>query len=204
MRSSSSRASSDGVVEADGGDRRRLRARPRRQRDGARRERFVEDRTRPDFVPVVILGVDPEDGDRRHVVIARHLLGELERGQRLQQREQRAAEQPGLLAGDDRDGARVGEQPRRFARARRRLPPLLLAGDDGGDLVAPAIVRLRAGDRVGPGGAVRRDRRKRTARPRGSRTRSRPRAAGSTESAAHRPGSVPKGRLKKTWKVRLS
>ncbi|HSS03460.1 MAG TPA: proprotein convertase P-domain-containing protein, partial [Kofleriaceae bacterium] len=29
-----------------------------------------EDRTAPDFFPVVIFGVDPENGDRRHVVIA--------------------------------------------------------------------------------------------------------------------------------------
>ena len=60
-------------------------------------------------------------------MIARDLLGELERGQRLEQREQRTAEEPGLLAGDDGDRAAVGEQPRRLARARRRAAALLLA-----------------------------------------------------------------------------
>ena len=43
----------------------------------------VEHRTRADFLPVVILGVDPEDRDGRHVVVARDLLGELDRRQRL-------------------------------------------------------------------------------------------------------------------------
>ena len=49
---------------------------------------------------------------------------------------------------------RVGEQSRRLARARRRLTSLLLAGDDRGNLVAAAIVRLRPRNRVGPRGAV--------------------------------------------------
>ena len=143
--------------------------RPRRGSETVRGvEVVVEDRARADLVPVVILGVDPEDGDGRHAVVARHLLGELERGERLEQREQRAAEQSGLLAGDDRDRAadRRAAAPLRRARggACRRS---LLRRDDRGDLGAAAIVRLRARDRVGPGGAIATDRRRRTARPSG-------------------------------------
>src|SRR6185295_17158163 len=59
-----------------------------------------------------------------------------------------------LLARDDRDRPPIDEQPGGLARARRRLAALLLARDDRGDLVAPAIVRLRACDRVRPRGAV--------------------------------------------------
>jgi hypothetical protein len=102
----------------------------------------------------VILRVDPEHGDGRYLVIARHLLGELDRGQRLEQREERSAEEPGLLAGDDRDGFAIGEQPAGLARPRLRAAALLLARDDRGDLVAAPIVRLRPRDRVGPRAAV--------------------------------------------------
>ena len=144
------------LVQGDGGDGGGFGAGPRRQGDAARRQRFVEHRTRPDFLPVVVFGVDPEHRDRRHLVVARHLLGELDRGQRLEQREQRAAEQPGLLAGDDGDRLAVGEQRAGLARARRRAAPLLLSGDDRGDFVAVPVVRLGPRDRVGPRGAVRR------------------------------------------------
>ena len=47
------------------------------------------------------------------------------RGQRFEQREQRTAEQAGLLAGDDGDRAAIGEQlrrPRARAAARRGAP----------------------------------------------------------------------------------
>ena len=60
----------------------------------------------------MVLGVDPEDGDDRHVMVAGHEVGELQRGERLEQREQRAAKQSRLLAGDDGDGAGIGELPR--------------------------------------------------------------------------------------------
>jgi hypothetical protein len=104
----------------------------------------------------VILGVDPEDGDGGDLVIARDLLRKLHRRQRFQQREERSAKQPGLLSGDDGDRAGIGEEPSGLARARRRLTSFLLAGDDGGNLGAASIVRLGPGNRLGPGGAVRR------------------------------------------------
>ena len=153
---------------------------------------LVEDGTRPDFFPVVILGVNPEDGDGGDVVIARHLLGKLERGERLEEREQRSAEESRLLTGENGDRSLIGEQPRRFAGARRRLTPLLLSGDDGGDVVAAAVVRLRSRDRVRPrrpigriAGEERRDGAE-------SRTRSRPRAFESTGNGARRLEYVPK------------
>ena len=118
----------DRIVEADGGDRGWFDARPGRQRHALRRQLVVEHRTRPDFLPVVILGVDPEDRNGGYVVIARHLIGQLDRGQRLEQREERTAEEPGLLSGDDGDRARVGEQPRGVAGLRRRAATLLLPG----------------------------------------------------------------------------
>src|SRR5439155_3941792 len=65
-------------------------------------------------------------------------------------REQRTAEESGLLTGDDRDRAPIGEEPARIAGAPRRLTALLLAGDDRSDTLAAVIVRLRARDRVGP------------------------------------------------------
>src|SRR5207249_9250279 len=104
--------------------------------------------------PVVVLGIDPEDGRSGDAVIARYLVGELDRGQGLEQREQRTAEEPGLLTSDNRDGARIGEGSARFTRARRRLTLRLLGRNDRGDLVPPAGVRLRARDRVGPRRAI--------------------------------------------------
>ena len=195
----------DGVVERDGGDRGRFSAGPRRQRDRARRQLVVEHRARADFVPVVVLRVDPEDRDGRHVVVARHLFGELEGGQRLEEREERAAEEPGLLAGDDRDRLAVGQQSAGFARARRRSAPFLLPGDDGGDVVAAAIVRLGPRDRVGPRAAVRRIAGKERRDGSKSRTRSRRRAAESTESGGRRPECARKARREsETLKARLS
>src|SRR5439155_21215537 len=135
-------------------DGRRIRARPRGQGHGARRERFVEHRTRSDLFPVVVLGIDPEDGRSGDAVIARYLVGELDRGQGLEQREQRTAEEPGLLTSDNRDGARIGEGSARFTRARRRLTLRLLGRNDRGDLVPPAGVSLRARDSVGQWRAI--------------------------------------------------
>ena len=83
-------------------------------------------------------------------MVARDLFGHLEGGERLEQREQRAAKQSSLLAGDDRDGARIGELPRGLDGASRRLTPPLLRGDDVGDLRVRPRTGSRAGDRIGP------------------------------------------------------
>ena len=120
----------------------------RRQADRARLELVVEHRARPDLVPVVVFGLDPEDRDGRHLVLPRHLVGELERRQGLEQREQRTAEETRLLSGQDRDGLRIGEPRGRLDRPGRRLPPLLLSRDDRRDLAAggadaPASARAR-------------------------------------------------------------
>ena len=143
----------DRIVEPDRRDRPRVHHQLAGQRDGARRQRLVEDRARPDLVPVVIFRVDPEDRDRGHAVLARDLLGELERRQRLEQRVERPAEEPGLLAGDD--GDRRGRRAlRRFDGARRGAAAPLLRGDDRGDVRRAAGRAPARADRVRPGGAV--------------------------------------------------
>src|SRR5262249_20444142 len=89
-----------------------------------------------------------------NVVIARNLTGELQCGKRLEQREQRPPEQTRLLSCDDRDRAPIGEQRAGLTCARRRLTALLLCGDDVRDVLAAAIVTLRARDGIGPGCAI--------------------------------------------------
>ncbi len=89
----------------------------------------VEHRAPADLGPVVILGVNPEHRDDGRTVFARDLRGQLHGGQRLEQREQRPAEQTRLLPGDDDDRAGIGEPFSGGARGRGRAAPLLLGGD---------------------------------------------------------------------------
>ena len=89
-------------------------------------------------------------------MVARDLIGHLEGGERLEQGVQRAAKQSRLLAGDDRDGARIGELARGFDGANRRLTPPLLRADDVGDLRVRPRNGSRARDRLGPRGVRRR------------------------------------------------
>ena len=130
--------------------------RARRIADGHRpvRERGIEDAARLHLVPVVVLGVDPEDRDRRHVVPRPHAFGELDRRDGLQQREQRSAEESRLLAGDDRDGLRMAKLSGRRHRFRRRAASALLGQHDVGDRVARARVLLAPGNRVAPRAVV--------------------------------------------------
>ena len=137
-------------------DRHRVDGRPGRQCDVARLELIVEHGAAADLVPIVIFRLDPEDRDGRHVVLSRDLVGQLDRRERLHQREQRAAEETGLLAGDDRHGAGVRQLTAGVERARRRLAAPLLRRDHRGDLVPPAWMRLRPRDRAGPVLTVRR------------------------------------------------
>ena len=129
--------------------------RPGAEGDGARLELIVEHRAASDLVPIVVFRLDPEDRDGRHMVLPRHLFGQLERGQGLQQREERTAEQTCLLAGDDRHGAGVGQ-----CAARRSPAPAPRGAAAGRDHRAisspPARMRLRTRDRAGPVGALRR------------------------------------------------
>src|SRR3954471_23057625 len=125
------------------GDRSGVAAAARRERDRLWRERWVEHRTRADLVPVVILGVNPENGHGGYTVVARDLVGKLQCRQRLEQREHRAAEQTRLLPGDDRDGALVGELSRGVLGPGRGAAALLLGSDHAGNVRAAPIVRLR-------------------------------------------------------------
>ncbi len=92
----------------------RVRAGPvRRGRlDDAQRQLGVEDGRRADLVPVVILRVDPEDRDGARPVLPLDAGREPDGGDRLEEREQRSTEEPGLLASDDRHRRRVSERTR--------------------------------------------------------------------------------------------
>ena len=138
------------VVESDGGDRYGIGAGTGGQRHRPRRQFAVEHGTRTHFLPVVILRVDPEDRDRRHLMVARDLFGQFQRRQRFQQREQRSAEESRLLTRHDRHGSSIGEQARRLSRAQRRLTTFLLSSQDRSDLRSAAIVGLGPRDRFGP------------------------------------------------------
>jgi hypothetical protein len=163
----------------------RFGAGPRRQRDRARRQRSsntVHDRTSPSRDP----RRRSRRSRRRHAVIARHLFGELERGQRFEQREQRAAEKPACWPVTI---ATVGgSASRRAGLARRggawRRPA---ARDHRGD-------RRRGGDRAPACGRSHRPRR-RGRRDRRKKRRDRSEVVGvvgasreSTESGGRRPG----------------
>ena len=126
----------------------------RRKLNGAQRQRLVEHLTGADFIPVVILRIDPEDRDARNLMGARDLSRELERRQRLEQGERRTAEQSSLLTRDDGDCLRIRELLACGHRARRRGAAALLIGDDRGNLGAPAAVRLRPPDRFSPGRGI--------------------------------------------------
>jgi hypothetical protein len=90
----------------------------------------IEDAARFHFVPVVIFGVDPEHGDGWDLVLDPHAFGELDCGQRFEQREEWAAKQASLLTGDDRHRPRIGEEAGCGDCFRRCVTPLLLCPQD--------------------------------------------------------------------------
>ena len=102
----------DALVEHERADRMRARAGRRRQRHLGDVEVRVERRGGPNLFPVVILGVHPEDGHDRHVVLGLNATRELDRRDGLQDGVERPAERAGLLAGHDGDARRVGEGSR--------------------------------------------------------------------------------------------
>ena len=83
-------------------------------------------------------------------MLGRHPLGQANRRDRLQQREERAAEESRLLAGDDRDAQRIAQPRGRGERIRRRAAPALLRQRIVGDALAVARMALRARDGVAP------------------------------------------------------
>ncbi|MGC4084078.1 MAG: hypothetical protein QM736_18700 [Vicinamibacterales bacterium] len=102
----------------------------------------------------MILGIDPEDGNCRHVMVAFDLCREFQGGECLEQREERSAEEPGLLAREDGDRLSIGQLARRFDGFGRCPASGLLCGEDRGNAGPVARVRLRARDGGGPGGTV--------------------------------------------------
>ena len=84
---------------------------------------------RSHFLPVVVLGVHPEDRDGGHAVLLADAARQLKGRDRLEQGVERAAEEARLLAGDDADGGGIGELGGRALRFRGR-PALLELGAD--------------------------------------------------------------------------
>ena len=122
-----------------------------RQGHRPRLELGVEHRTASDFLPVVILGIHPEHGDRGDPLLALGPARELQGGQGLQQGEQRSAEDTGLLSGDDRDRGRIGQAGGGGARLGGRAPGALLRREDRGDRGAVTRMLLSTRHGVAPG-----------------------------------------------------
>ena len=98
----------------------------------------------------MILRLDPEHRDGGNAVLLPDTLGELQRGERFVQCEQRPAEETSLLTGDDGDRLFIGDERRRMARRRRRSTSLELRVENRRELRPLARMFLRARDRVGP------------------------------------------------------
>src|SRR5690606_37486752 len=137
----------DLLVERQRGDGQSARAVDIRKRDGFRLEVGVEDGAAADLVPVMVLGIDPEDRDRRHAVFGGGSPGELQRGDGLEQRQKRAAEHARLLAGDDRHAVWALKEGRGLAGFGWSPSPLLLGRNHGGDAVTVSPVLLRPRNR---------------------------------------------------------
>ena len=154
-------------------------------RDRCRRVVAVEHRAGRDLVPVVILGVDPEDRHHRHAVLAADTaLRQPDRRERLQQRVERAAEEPGLLAGDDRHGAGIGQR-RAAARAAAGASRRSCCAARTSAMPWRSCARSGRANGCGPGRGLLTDCRRRT--PRGAKSKSsRSRAGASTEGGEHR------------------
>src|SRR5262249_42515714 len=126
------------LVECDGGNRRRVFATSlaRRECDRSGRELAVEDRTRSDFIPVVIFGFNPEDWYRRDLEVARDLVGELSGRERFEEGVERPAEEASLLACHDGHCTWIGKLPRGAQRPFGCSTAALLRREDVGDLLA--------------------------------------------------------------------
>jgi hypothetical protein len=142
------------IVQAYGADGRRLIASSRRELNCARRQRLVEDRTAPDFVPVVIFRVDPEHRHGRDAVLAGDTLCEFQRCRGLEQSEHRPTKKPSLLARYNRHGTWVGKMARGFDSTRWRFAIVLLSGQNRRELLVLARVCLDARNRLRPGLSV--------------------------------------------------
>ena len=88
----------------------------------------VEHRAAAHFLPVVVLGIDPEDRHGGHAVRGGDVAGQLDGGNRLVQRVERPAEEPGLLAGEHGHGGRSFEGGGGLERGGRSPPGGQLRG----------------------------------------------------------------------------
>jgi hypothetical protein len=110
----------------------------------------IEHGAAADLFPVMILGIDPEHRNRRHVVIPRDLRRELNRGDRLEQCEKRPPKHARLLAGCNDDRARIREPRRGLSRFGGRAASCLLRRKDSSDR-GIARLAVRASDCLTPG-----------------------------------------------------
>jgi hypothetical protein len=129
---------------------------PRRVTGAQRPDRQVgvEHLARLHFVPVMVLGINPEDGDRRHAMLVPHTIGQTQCGQRLEQGEERSAEKSGLLPGDDGDRLRIAQLRGGGDGIRRSAATALLRLKDVGNGVAIPWMALGPCDCVAPRGGV--------------------------------------------------
>ena len=121
------------------------------QRDRVRLEAGVEHRTARHLFPVVILGIHPEHWNHIRLLLPCGVTGQLDCRDGLEQREERAAERPGLLTGEDGDRPVVGELAGGLARGRWGAPSFLLGCKKSRDLRTRSSHPARARDRLGPG-----------------------------------------------------
>ena len=118
--------------------------------DGAVVEIAGQKAARTDFIPVVILGVDPEDGHDGHTLIARDAGGECECRDGFEQGVDRAAEQACLLARDNGDRLQICKAIGRETGRLGRTAPLLLVADDLSYRAARARALAARGENLAP------------------------------------------------------
>ena len=129
---------------------RQARLRRRAQVEPAQLELAVEHAARADLVQVVILGIDPENGHGRDAVVGLDAARQRNCGERLEQREERTAEQTGLLPGDDGHRAGIRQASRSLQRRGRGVPRAQLGGRHAGRLARTAGGSVPRLDRTAP------------------------------------------------------
>ena len=98
----------------------------------------------------MIFRVDPENGDRGHLVLFGDPFGQFERRNRLEQGENRPAEQTRLLTGQYRHCLGIDELLGLVTCQGRRAASVLLGREHGGNLATLPGVTLRGGDGARP------------------------------------------------------
>jgi hypothetical protein len=114
----------------------------------------IEDAARLHLVPVVILGVDPENGDGDDAMLLFDAFSETDRRHRLQQREERSPKESGLLTRQDGDRSIVSKLTCCGDRFGRRASSALLRQQEVGNCLPLSRISLCSHDGVAPGRGV--------------------------------------------------